>query len=75
MSDIDIVEDSEVVHYVSPPEYIKRANARDYRVKHAVDLQHFLTYLQTSAGLLRELPENKIDVLIADYLDQSGGPR
>ena len=56
------------VRYMSPPEIIKRANARDHQVKHAVDLHKFITYLQTSAGLLREMPENKIDTLIADYL-------
>ena len=63
-------EDTQV-RYMSPPEYIKRANAREHRVKHAVDLAHFVSYLQTSAGLLREMPESKIDVLIADYLNET----
>lgn len=56
--------------YLSPPQYIKAANARDHRVKHAIDLHHFITYLQTSAGLLREMPDIKIDTLIADYLQE-----
>jgi hypothetical protein len=60
------------VRYMSPPEYIKRANARDSRVRHAIDLAQFITYLQTSAGLLREMPENKIEALIAEYLDEKG---
>lgn len=61
--------DDQNVRYLSPPEYVKYANARDSRAKHAVDLLHFITYLQTSVGLLREMPETKIDVLIADYLN------
>lgn len=69
MPDTDTTEaPEEQFRYLSPPEYIKQANARDSRVKHAIDLHHFITYLQTSAGLLREMPETKIDVLIADYL-------
>lgn len=67
MSDTETTETTEI-RYLSPPEIIKRANARDHQVKHAVDLHKFVTYLQTSAGLLREMPENKIDTLIADYL-------
>lgn len=61
-------EDVEI-RYLSPPEFVKAANAREHRVKHAVDLNHFIAYLQNTAGLLRELPENKIDVLVADYLN------
>ena len=67
MSNTDTETDDEV-RYLSPPEYVKRANARDSLVKHSVDLHHFINYLQTSAGLLREMPETKIDVLVADYL-------
>lgn len=59
-----------VVRYLSPPEYVKAANERDHRVEHAVDLHHFFSYLQNTAGLLRELPEDKIDVLVADYLNE-----
>lgn len=63
-----VTESGETVRYMSPPEYVKAANARDNKVRHAVDLHHFINYLQTSAGLLREMPETKIDVLVADYL-------
>ena len=62
------------VRYLSPPQYIKAANARDNRVKHAIDLHHFVTYLQGTAGLLREMPETKIDVLIHDYLTETEAP-
>lgn len=80
MSDIAIAnttqaEASEEIRCFSPPEYIKYANARDSRIKHAVDLHDFITYLQTSAGLLREMPENKIDVLVDDYLNEKGAAR
>ena len=74
MSDTEITEttdtdtDGQGYRSLSPPEYIKMANARESRVKHAIDLHHFVTYLQTTAGLLREMPETKIDVLIADFL-------
>jgi hypothetical protein len=62
---------AEQVRYLSPPEYIKAANARDARVKHSVDLHHFITYLQSAAGLLREMPDTKIDVLIDEYLTET----
>ena len=65
----------EEIRRLSPPEYIKYANARDSRIKHAIDLHDFVTYLQTSAGLLREMPENKIEVLVADYLNEREGTR
>lgn len=65
----------EEIRRLSPPEYIKYANARDSRIKHAIDLHDFVTYLQTSAGLLQEMPENKIEVLVADYLSEKEGPR
>lgn len=65
----------EEIRRLSPPEYIKYANARDSRIKHAIDLHDFVTYLQTSAGLLREMPENKIEVLVADYLNEKEGTR
>ena len=72
MPDIDTeTPDQEEIRYLTPPQYIKAANARDARTKHGVDLHHFVTYLQTSAGLLREMPETKIDVLISDYLSDS----
>ena len=73
MSDTEnaTTEDEAVeVRYLSPPEFIKAANARDHRVRHSVDLHHFLSYLQSSAGLLRELPENKIDLLVTEYLTE-----
>lgn len=57
--------------YLSPPEYVRAANARDSREKHSIDLHHFLSYLQTNAGLLREMPEDKIDELISHYLDDA----
>lgn len=76
MPDTDTTEaPEERFRYLSPPEYIKQANARDSRIRHAVDLHHFVTYLQTSAGLLREMPDSKIDVLIADYLTDAEGKR
>lgn len=65
------IEDGVEIRYLSPPQYVKAANARDHRVRHAVDLHHFLSYLQNTAGLLREIPEDKIDVLVADYLQQT----
>lgn len=68
MSSDDNLQAETEFRYLSPPEYVKAANARDSKVKHSVDLHHFINYLQTSAGLLREMPETKIDVLIADYL-------
>lgn len=72
MSETTTVEpDAEVeVRYLSPPEYVKAANARDQRVKHNVDLHHFFAYLQNSAGLLREVPAEKIDLLVEEYLNE-----
>ena len=60
--------DAPVIHACSPVEYIKRANARELDARHEVDLQHFVTFLQTSAGMLREMPADKVEVLVAEYL-------
>lgn len=63
-------ETDEVIRYLSPPEYVKEANARDHRVKHSVDLHHFAEYLRVKAGLLIGVSEAKLDGLIADYLQE-----
>ena len=72
MTTTDAAGEEVVVRYLSPPEYVKFANAREHRVRHAIDLHHFVTYLQESAGLLKKVPEVKIDTLIANYLNESG---
>jgi hypothetical protein len=72
MSDADIAEDIEAVHYVSPPEYVKRANAREHRERHAVDLHQFVDFLVhhrcKGAAVMRNLPD-AVDTIIADYLN------
>lgn len=68
-TDTQAPEAEEQYRYLSPPEYVKAANRRDHRVKHSVDLHHFITWLQTGPGLMREMPETKIDTLVAEYLD------
>lgn len=65
------VEDTEV-RYLSPPEYIKYANARDARAKHAVDLQHFMTFYQERQGH-QGTTEATVDEIIEDYLDSLEG--
>lgn len=66
----DETETEERIRYLSPPEYIKFANARDHRVKHSVDLHHFIAWLQENPGLLRELPVEKVDNIVDDYLTE-----
>lgn len=65
-------ETEEIVRYLSPPEYIKYANARDHRRKHDVDLHHFMQFLSThrrkGAAIMRNCAED-IDTIITDYLD------
>ena len=56
------------IRHLSPPEFIKAANAREHKAKHSVDLHHFFAYLQGTAGLLRELPAESIDTIVNDYL-------
>ena len=63
-------EEKVTVRYLSPPQYIKAANAREHRGKHAEDLHKFLVWAQNSAGLLREIPQDKLDALVEDYLDE-----
>jgi hypothetical protein len=57
---------------LSPPDFVKALNARDERPRRTAELQHFLGYLRSTAGLLREMPEDKIEALIGDYLDETG---
>lgn len=54
--------------YLSPPEYIKAANARDHREKHSVDLRHFIDFYMERQGHQGVSPQT-VDEIIADYLD------
>lgn len=58
------------IRYLSPPEFVKAANAREHRTKHSVDLHHFIAWLQENPGLLRELPVESIDTIVDDYLTE-----
>lgn len=69
-TDTQAPEAEEIVRYLSPPEYVKAANKRDHRVRHAVDLEHFITWLQTNPGLMREIPAENIPTLVEDYLTE-----
>ena len=63
----------EEVRYLSPPEYVKYANARDRRRRHEVDLAHFITYFREKVPPTdREIPNDLIDQVISDYLDETG---
>jgi hypothetical protein len=68
----DTAEIIEEIRSLSPPEFIKAANARDQKIRQAENLHRFFGYLQNTAGLLREVPENKINALIDDYLNATG---
>lgn len=56
---------------VTPVEYVKRANARENRIRHATDLNHFVDHLRAAVHdtpLTRIMPAD-LDRIIADYLD------
>ena len=61
-------EVEEQVRYLSPPEYVKAANARDHREKHSVDLHHFIDFYMERQGHQKVSPWT-VDEIIADYLD------
>lgn len=63
-----VTEDGETIRYLSPPEYIKAANARDEKVRHSVDLHHFMAFYRDRQGH-QGTPDRVVDEIIADYLD------
>lgn len=69
MTTAEIPTDAMTVRYLSPPEYIKYANARDHREKHSVDLHHFLAFYMERQGHQGTHPDT-VDEIIADYLDE-----
>ena len=72
MPELEAVEagDEVVVRYLSPPEFVKYANARERRARHEDTLHQFVAWLQLNRGLLREVTDEKIDVLVDDYLNE-----
>lgn len=69
MPDQTVTETEEVVRYLSPPEYVKYANARDAREKHSVDLHHFLSFYMERQGHQGVSPRT-VDEIIEDYLEE-----
>lgn len=62
-------EDGVTIYACSPIEYIKRANAREHRIKHQVDLKDFIAFLMPRIDVSQNIPNEDIDALIAAYLD------
>lgn len=60
--------DGDTIRSLTPPEYIKLANAREYRVKHALDLRHFIDFYTDRVGRQGVTP-SAVEEIIADYLD------
>lgn len=74
MADTTVAENGEVIRHLSPPEYVKRANARDARSRHDVDLHHFMGFLSVHplrGAALSLGGEQELDRIIEDYLDET----
>ena len=67
------VTDGEEFKTYTPPEYIKRANARDSRIRRATDFSHFISFLREriGAGTLTDIPDMVLDQIVTDYLDRN----
>jgi len=69
------VPDTEV-RRLTPPEYVKYANARDARRRHDLDLHDFVQFLSThrrkGAAIMRNCADD-VDIIIADYLNSLEG--
>lgn len=63
-----VTETGQTFRYLSPPEYIKAANARDEKVKHSIDLHHFMAFYRDRQGH-QGTTAATVDEIIADYLD------
>jgi hypothetical protein len=59
----------ETIHYCSPPEYIKRANAREHRRRYEIDLKGFVPFLLSRVDVSTDISDATLDAVIADYLD------
>lgn len=62
-------ESGETIHTCSPIEYVKRANAREHRQKHQVDLKDFVAFLMPKIDISKNISNEEIDRLIAAYVD------
>jgi len=62
--------DGETIHYCSPIEFVTRANARERRVKHQVDLKDFVSFLLARVDVGTDIPNERLDGLIAEYVDK-----
>lgn len=67
MSDTETTEPE--VRYMTPPEYVKWANARDRREKHSLDLHHFMAFYRDRQGH-QGMNQSTVTELIDDYLDE-----
>lgn len=63
--------EAEEYHTLTPVEYVKYANAREHRAKHAMDLQHFMTFYRERQGH-QGISEGTVGGIIEDYLDSLG---
>ena len=62
--------DKEKFRYLSPPEYIKRANARDAIRKHDLELHDFVRFVDSHPD--RETifsEESSVDTMSSEFLD------
>lgn len=64
-----ITDSGETIYACSPIEYIKRANAREHRTRHEVDLKDFIAYLMPRIDVSTNIPNETLDEIIAAYLD------
>lgn len=65
--------DGEEFKACTPPEYIRRANAREGRMKRATDFSDFISFLREriGAGTLTDIPDMVLDQIVTDYLDRN----
>jgi hypothetical protein len=71
-SQIMTVTDGEEFKACSPPEYIRRANARESRARQATNFSHFIVFLRGQLGdqTLSDIPDMVLDQIVTDYLDR-----
>ena len=59
----------ETIYSCSPAEYVKRANARDMRMRDSRNLTYFAAFLMARIGESHTIPADELDGLVGEYLD------